>query len=89
MAECFTISGSLLLGYTPTLLCCLKLAIALVLQGLRLVFTCMWDLKTLIHGGPRFGKPFRWAFEGTDSDGNLMLRFDNIPDDVWPITVLG
>ena len=48
-----------------------------------------WDLKTLIHGGPRFGKPFRWAFEGTDNDSNLMMRFDNIPDDVWPITVLG
>ena len=48
-----------------------------------------WDLKTLIHGGPRVGKPFRWAFEGTDDGGNLMMRFDNIPDDVWPITVLG
>jgi hypothetical protein len=48
-----------------------------------------WDLKTLIHGEARFGKPFRWAFEGTDDNGNLMMRFDNIPDAVWPITVLG
>jgi len=48
-----------------------------------------WDLRTLIAGKPRFGRPFRWAMEGTDDDGNLMMRFDNIPDDVWPITVLG
>lgn len=48
-----------------------------------------WDLKTLIHGGPRFGKPFRWAFEGTDDAGDLMMRFDYIPDDAWPVTVLG
>jgi hypothetical protein len=48
-----------------------------------------WDLSALMLGSPRSGKPYRWAFQGTDDDGNLMMRFDNIPDAVWPISVLG
>lgn len=46
-----------------------------------------WDLRTVI--GDRQGSPWRWAWEGTDDLGNLMLRFDPIPDDVYGITVLG
>lgn len=46
-----------------------------------------WDLRTVI--GERLGSPWRWAWEGTDDSGNLMLRFDPIPDDVYGITVLG
>ena len=46
-----------------------------------------WDLRTVIS--ERQGSPWRWAWEGTDDMGNLMLRFDPIPDDVYGITVLG
>jgi hypothetical protein len=46
-----------------------------------------WDLRTVI--GQRTGSPWRWAWEGTSDEGNLMLRFDPIPDDVYSIFVLG
>ena len=46
-----------------------------------------WDLRAVI--GQRTGSPWRWAWEGTDDSGNIMLRFDPIPDDVYGITVLG
>ena len=46
-----------------------------------------WDLRAVI--GQRTGSPWRWAWEGTDDAGNIMLRFDPIPDDVYGITVLG
>ena len=46
-----------------------------------------WDLRAVI--GQRTGSPWRWAWEGTDDAGNIMLRFDPIPDDVYSITVLG
>lgn len=46
-----------------------------------------WDLRAVI--GERQGSPWRWAWEGTDDMGNLMLRFDPIPDGVYGITVLG
>ena len=37
-----------------------------------------WDLRTLIHGDPRFGKPFRWAFEGTDAVSYTHLTLPTI-----------
>ena len=46
-----------------------------------------WDLRAVI--GDRSGEPWRWAWEGTDDAGNLMIRFDPIPDDVYAISVLG
>lgn len=46
-----------------------------------------WDLRRVI--GDRSGEPWRWAWEGTDDDGNIMIRFDPIPDDVYAISVLG
>ena len=46
-----------------------------------------WDLRAVI--GQKTGSPWRWAWEGTDDAGNLMIRFDPIPDDVYPISVLG
>ena len=48
-----------------------------------------WDLRTLIHGGQKEGKPYRYAWDGTDDDGNISLRFDNIPDGPYVIDVLG
>lgn len=56
------------------------------LEGMRLH---QWDLRTLMHGDAVAGKPYRWAFDGTDDAGNLSMRFDNVPDDSWPIKVLG
>ena len=46
-----------------------------------------WDLRAVI--GQRTGSPWRYAWEGTDDVGNIMLRFDPIPDDVYGIAVLG
>jgi len=46
-----------------------------------------WDLRAVIS--QRSGSPWRWAWEGTDDTGNIMLRFDPIPDDVYGISVLG
>lgn len=48
-----------------------------------------WDLKALIAGDMRFGKPYRWAWEGTDDSGNIMMRLDPAPKGVYPVTVLG
>lgn len=48
-----------------------------------------WDLRAIINGGPEFGKPYRYAWEGTDDEGNIMLRFDPIPEDVYSVEVLG
>ena len=48
-----------------------------------------WDLKAIINGGPRFGEPHRYAWEGTDDEGNIMLRLDPIPVDVYAVEVLG
>ena len=48
-----------------------------------------WDLKAIIHGGPTVGRPYRYAWEGTDNAGEIMLRLDPIPDDVYPVEVLG
>ena len=46
-----------------------------------------WDLMSVIS--QRIGAPWRWAWEGTDDAGNIMIRFDPIPDDVYAITILG
>ena len=58
----------------------------LELDGWRLH---QWDLKTIVRGMPSPGKPWRWAFDGTDNDGNISVRFDYIPDDAYSVTVLG
>ena len=46
-----------------------------------------WDLRAVMSD--REGSPWRYAWEGTNDVGNLMLRFDPIPDDIYNITVLG
>ena len=48
-----------------------------------------WDLKTLIDGQVGTGKPYRFAFDGTDNDGNISLRLGPIPNDSYPVQVLG
>ncbi|MDA8620260.1 hypothetical protein N9L28_05785 [Luminiphilus sp.] len=47
-----------------------------------------WDLKSII-GHPKAGAPYRYAFDGTDDEGNLSIRFDNIPDKTYTVDVLG
>ena len=46
-----------------------------------------WDLRAVIT--ERTGAPWRYAWEGTNDLGDIMLRFDPIPDDVYGISVLG
>ena len=46
-----------------------------------------WDLQRVIT--QKTGSPWRFAWEGTDNEGNIMLRFDPIPDNVYSISVLG
>lgn len=48
-----------------------------------------WDLKTLIDGQVGIGKPYRFAFDGTDDQGNISLRLGPIPDDSYSVQVLG
>ena len=48
-----------------------------------------WDLKTIVHGVPTSGLIYRWAWDGTDDEGNISMRFDPIPDEVNKIEVLG
>lgn len=48
-----------------------------------------WDLKTLIDGQVGTGKPYRFAFDGTDDEGNISLRLGPIPDASYPVQVLG
>lgn len=47
-----------------------------------------WDLKSIM-GHPKAGTPYRYAFDGTDDEGNLSIRFDNIPDKKYTVDVLG
>ena len=47
-----------------------------------------WDLKSIL-GNPQSGTPYRYAFDGTDDEGNLSIRFDNIPDGKYMVDVLG
>ena len=46
-----------------------------------------WDLRSVL--GAKLGSPWRYAWEGTDDEGNIMIRFDPIPDNVYSISVLG
>ena len=48
-----------------------------------------WDLTIILGHRSSFGNPYRYAFEGTDDNGNVMLRLDPIPNAVFPIQVLG
>jgi hypothetical protein len=48
-----------------------------------------WDLKTLIDGKVGIGKSYRFAFDGTDNEGNVSLRLGPIPDDSYSVQVLG
>ena len=47
-----------------------------------------WDLRSVI-GNPKEGAPYRYAFDGTDNEGNLSIRFDKIPDGTYTADVLG
>lgn len=48
-----------------------------------------WDLQTLIHQSNKTGLAYRYAYDGTDSEGNISIRFDPIPDEGQIIHVLG
>jgi len=48
-----------------------------------------WDLKTLIHKNSTPGSPYRYAFDGTDDEGNLSIRLDPIPAAHYNLEVLG
>ena len=47
-----------------------------------------WDLRAVL-GNPKEGTPYRYAFDGTDDEGNLSMRFDKIPDGKYTVDVLG
>lgn len=48
-----------------------------------------WDLTIILGHRSSFGSPYRYAFEGTDDNGNVMLRLDPIPNSMFPMQVLG
>jgi hypothetical protein len=49
-----------------------------------------WDLQTLIHPQPnKPGTPYRYAFDGTDNEGNLSIRLDPTPESGAIVHVLG
>ena len=48
-----------------------------------------WDLSTLIHQTNKTGLSYRYAYDGTDNEGNISLRFDPVPDAGIVIHVLG
>lgn len=49
-----------------------------------------WDLKAVLHLDQSVpGLPFQFAFDGTDNEGNLSVRFGPIPDKAYNIQVLG
>ena len=47
-----------------------------------------WDLRSVV-GDPKEGTPYRYAFDGTDNEGNLSMRLDKIPDGKYTVDVLG
>ena len=47
-----------------------------------------WDLQTMLRE-QKSGTPYRYAFDGTDDEGNLSIRFDNLPDKEYTVDVLG
>ena len=48
-----------------------------------------WDLRTLIHKTNKTGLMYRYAFDGTDNEGNISVRFAPLPDAGIVIHVLG
>ena len=48
-----------------------------------------WDLMAVVHGNTKTGRPYRWAFDGTDEKGNISVRFDPVPDQAYEIEILG
>ena len=48
-----------------------------------------WDLRALLAGERKTGKPYRYAWEGTDDTGNIMIRFDPIPEKMFPVRAVG
>ena len=48
-----------------------------------------WDLTVILGQLSSFGNPYRYAFEGTDDSGNVILRLDPIPNNAFPIQILG
>ena len=48
-----------------------------------------WDLRSLIHQTNKTGLSYRYAYDGTDNEGNISLRFDPIPEAGIVIHVLG
>ena len=48
-----------------------------------------WDLRALIHQTNKTGLVYRYAYDGTDNEGNVSLRFDPIPEAGIVIHVLG
>lgn len=48
-----------------------------------------WDLRALLAGEQKPGRPYRYAWEGTDDEGNIMVRFDPIPEKMFPVRVAG
>ena len=48
-----------------------------------------WDLRAVAHGPVGAGFSWRWAWDGTDDEGNISMRLDPVPDDVHTVEVLG
>ncbi len=48
-----------------------------------------WDLRTLMHPASKAGLSYRYAFDGTDNEGNISIRLDPIPEAGLVIDVLG
>jgi len=48
-----------------------------------------WDLKTLIHDGQKVGLAYRYAFDGTDNEGNISIRLSPVPEAGTNVEVLG
>tara|TARA_B100001059_G_C17645588_1_gene481654 strand:+ start:179 stop:814 length:636 start_codon:yes stop_codon:yes gene_type:complete len=48
-----------------------------------------WDLQTLLHETNNTGTPHRYAFDGTDNEGNVSIRLDPMPEGGEVICVLG
>ena len=47
------------------------------------------DLRSLIHQTNKAGLSYRYAYDGTDNEGNVSLRFDPVPEAGIVIHVLG
>jgi hypothetical protein len=48
-----------------------------------------WDLRTLLHKSNKTGLMYRYAYDGTDNQGNISIRFDPLPEEGVVIDVLG